>query len=218
MDNSLQELWVVRAKVYGFLGSCILEPLQGDSSEVLKKNFGDNFPLLAANSHMESGLAELAKLSEKFGKSPLAIQEVQLEYTTLFLGPGLPKAPPWESIYRTQEKRLFGEPTYEVREVMARNGFEGKGKNRQPEDHMGLELILLSAMAETLNTRSGSELALALREQLDFIVNHPLTWIADLHSDAAKHGDTGFYAALIKLIWGVLLWDKELLEEVLAEM
>jgi len=137
------------------------------------------FPLEAENSQMKSGLEQLIRcttnlevLSEKE-----AIQKVLIEYTELFLGPSRPKAPPWESVYRTQEQVLFGWPTYEVREALSHIGLEIRSKNKQPEDHIGLELMFLSAVSENLQEPVISKDASIIKEQISFIDKHLLSWI-----------------------------------------
>lgn len=56
-----------------------------------------------------------------------------------------------------------------------------------------------------------------IREQINFIDKHLLSWIPELCRDAKLNGSVGYYGGLIELIWGVLLWDYELLEEFLTK-
>ena len=73
-----------------------------------------------------------------------------VEYTTLFLGPGVPKAPPCESFYRTSERIFFGSTSFEMKAALNAHGLESKRKYRQPEDHIGLELMFLSVLSNKL--------------------------------------------------------------------
>jgi TorA maturation chaperone TorD len=52
-----------------------------------------------------------------------------------------------------------------------------------------------------------------IKEQISFMDEHLLSWIHELCRDAKEHGTVGFYGGFIELIWGVLLWDRELIEE-----
>ncbi|MEA5025808.1 Chaperone protein TorD [bioreactor metagenome] len=215
MTDSWKEIWQLRTKLYSFLGNCLLEPIQGPNEVALSRLFWEGFPIEPANAQMKSGLEQLINCLTHLEALPEkeAVQNVMLEYTALFLGPGRPKASPWESVYRTQAQVLFGWPTYEVREALSLNGVEMKGKYRQPEDHIGIELMLLSVVSGKLEKLGESQQGPLVQDQISFIDNHLLSWIGDLCRDAKLNGSTGYYGGLIELIWGMLLWDRELLEE-----
>lgn len=74
--------------------------------------------------------------------------------------------------------------------------------------------MLLAAAGEAASSQE--DWRESARRQAAFIAGHPLAWIADLERDATDNGTTGFYGALIGLIRGVLLWDRELLDEYAA--
>jgi TorA maturation chaperone TorD len=218
MDASWQEVVAFRAGIYRFLGNCLLEPIRADRAVLLDPEFWRGFPLEAANDVMDAALGRLAGVTAGLSVLPRgeALESVQTEYTVLFLGAGAPLAPPWESLYRTPEKLLFGAPAYQVRAYMGRFGVEAVEKYRQPEDHIGLEIMLLAAASEATARQGEADWSESARLQAEFIAAHPLGWIGDLERDAATHATTGFYAALLGLVRGVLLWDQELLAEYLT--
>lgn len=215
MKESWDEIWSLRTSLYGFLANSLLEPLKGSDTEVLTRGFWEGFPIECANSHMESGLAQLINCSSKL--EVMSMQEakecVMVEYAELFIGPGLPKAPPWESLYRTNEKIHFGWTTYEMKRLLFEKGLESKRKNQQPEDHIGLELMLLAVLTTQLTTLEHNQQVSNIKEQISFINEHLLSWIPELCRDARENGTIGFYGGLIELIWGILLWDLELIQE-----
>ncbi len=216
MASSWQEVASFRAEIYRFLGHCLLEPIKEDRVSLLQPDFWEKFPLAPANETMAAALDKLASVTAVLAALPrdAALEQVQLEYTELFLGIGERQAPPWESLYRTPERLMFGPPAMQVREAMAAFGVEVAEKYRQPEDHLGLELMLLAAVGEADSARA--DWRDSARRQAAFIDEHPLAWIAELERDATAHGSTGFYGAVIGLIRGVLLWDRELLAEYAA--
>ena len=215
MEPSWQEVALFRAGLYRFLGHCLLEYPQAGRQALLQPDFWRNFPLAPANDAMGAALDKLVGVTHglQAKSQDEALESVQTEYTDLFLGAGEPKAPPWESLYRTPEKLMFGSPAFQVREAMTRFGVEAAEKYRQPEDHLGLELMLLAAASEAASLREESDWRESARLQAEFIAAHPLGWIGDLEKDAAAHGAVGFYAALLGLTRGVLQWDSELLRE-----
>ncbi|HWQ61007.1 MAG TPA: molecular chaperone TorD family protein [Negativicutes bacterium] len=202
--------------MYRFLGHGLLEPVQKDRALLLQPSFWEQFPLEPANDAMTAALGKLAAVTAGLAALPqdAALEQVQLEYAELFLGTGDRQALPWESLYRTPERLMFGPPAMQVRAVMAQFGVEVAAKYRQPEDHLGLELMLLAAASEAAADQA--DWRESARRQAAFIAEHPLAWIADLERDATDNGSTGFYAAVIGLIRGVLLWDRELLDEYAA--
>ena len=214
------EVWKLRTELYKFLGNCLLEPLSASTTKTFDGKVWESFPLEPANRQMDSGLEQLRKCTEGLKIMPPneARQEVMVEYTILFLGPGRPKAPPWESVYRTEGQLLFSRTTYEVRKILADNGLEMVEKIHQPEDHIGIELLALALMSENVqDVQERKEQKTRIGRQASFIDEHLLSWIPGLCQDAKQNGSLGYYGGLIELIWGILLWDRELLQEFLAQ-
>ena len=215
MVESWQEVAASRSEVYRFLGYCMLEPIGHDRATLLKPDFWLNFTLEPANDYMRTALEKLGRISTQIDLSleSKALEKLQMEYMSLFLGPGKPLAPPWESMYTTSENLMFGQPALDVRTAMANFGVELVAKYSQPEDHLGLELMLLAAVAERDAKCTEADWRKSAGLQAAFIEKHPLLWIEKLAQDVYTHSETGFYAAIVTLIHGVLLWDLELLEE-----
>lgn len=218
MTNSWNEIWNLRTSLYGFLANSLLEPIQGEHIVAFSENFWNDFPLEAANAQMKAGLEQLIKCSSNLEglSNEEAVENVMVEYTALFLGPGVPKSPPCESFYRTPERIFFGSTSFEIKAALYAHGLESKRNYRQPEDHIGLELMFLSILSNKLPGLGISQQVPAIKEQASFIDHHLLSWIPELCQDAKLNGSVGFYGGLIELIWGVLLWDRELIEEFMA--
>lgn len=70
------------------------------------------------------------------------------EYRRLFVGPGKKPAPPWGSVYTDRECVVFGETCLSLRRWMRENGIERLSEEREPEDHIGLLLLLMAWVAE----------------------------------------------------------------------
>ena len=216
MVESWQTVATFRSEMYRFLGYCMLAPIGNDRGFLLKPEYWLNFALGPANESICTALEKLGRITNQLKLLPEAeaLERVQLEYTSLFLGPGEPIAPPWESMYFGSEERLmFGPPALQVRSAMTRFGVELVAKYSQPEDHLGLELMLLALVSERDARQPDENWRESAGLQADFIAAHPLGWIGKLSQDADTQNGTGFYAAIVKLIHGVLLWDQELLAE-----
>lgn len=216
MTNSWADVWRFRKTLYELLASYILEPVQEENKQVLSQSFWRDFPIdVAANMRLEEGLKQLVACTSELEELSIeeAIEKVQVEYTDLFIGAGRPKAPPIESYYQSEKGLLFGPTTYEMKDILNKYGLESRKKDKQPEDHLGLELLFIAVLTENLQSLEKENHLSNVREQVLFIGKHLLTWIPKLCKDAKEHGDVGFYGGLIEVIWGVLLWDKKILEE-----
>jgi len=132
------------------------------------------------------------------------------DYSKLFVGPGHLKAPPWESVYRSQERLLFGEQTLAVREFYRSYGLEAKQKNAEPDDHISLELEFMSYLC-----RAGSaeeELSEKYRAgQEVFLREHLLTWAPDFCSDVIQNAECRFFRGVAEITTRWLAMDAELL-------
>jgi TorA maturation chaperone TorD len=219
--------WQLRAQLYSFLGNSLLEIMSETTAAVsFSPGFWENFPLEAANDDMQAALANLIAITRELAALPPAeaLKQIQLEYTRLFIGPGAPAAPPWESLYREGGTTLFGQPTFDMRQLYASHGLKVEhSTNNQLEDHLGLELLFLASVGERFSQEAPT--SQLIQEQRDFIDEHPLSWIDQLHAKAAaataplgtttatEHKNARFYPQLILLIKGFLLWDRALLGE-----
>ena len=79
--------------MYDFLANSLLEPIQGPYTVAFTRKFWEEFPVECANSQMESGLEQLMNCLSKLEalSAEEAKESVMVEYTELFLGPGLTK-------------------------------------------------------------------------------------------------------------------------------
>ncbi|GKX56103.1 Tat proofreading chaperone DmsD [Leminorella grimontii] len=69
-------------------------------------------------------------------------------YQTLFIGPNELPTPPWGSVYLDREMVVFGESTLALRAWQASLGISVEQKMREPEDHIGLLLMMAAWLAE----------------------------------------------------------------------
>lgn len=210
---SWAEVWHLRTNLYAFLGNSLLHAMSETRRAGLDESFWREFPLEPANEEMGAALDDLQRIVCELGQidGEQALRRVVVEYTQLFIGPGAPKVPLWESLYRPGASFLFGQPTFDMRTLLRERGLAlGEGVY-QLEDHLGVELLYLSAVSEQFihSIPSGDDVS----QQILFIEQHPLAWIGQAQQKAAESMTVGYYAALLKLVYGVLLWDCELLHE-----
>jgi TorA maturation chaperone TorD len=213
MDVSWTDTWKLRSELYAFFGNGLLKIMTEQSAVALDPAFWEEFPLEPANDHLRSGLEGLIACTGRLSvlDCKKAIERVGVEYTKLFVGPGEPAAPPWETLYREGGTVLFGQPTFDMRRLLARQGLKASDDFHQFEDHLGFELLYLGIRGRSFADSPPS--AEAMEEQQDFIRTHPLSFIKSLFIKAREASSVGYYPALLELIWGYLLWDLGLLDE-----
>jgi TorA maturation chaperone TorD len=147
-------------------------------------------------------------------------EDLRQDFLLLFWGPGRMEAPPWESVYRNDERRLFDSHTLQVRETYARHGMEFVEKNKMPEDHIAIELEFMRILTERLlkALELGDETAerILLQEQLDFLNGHLRIWVPPFVGLVQQHARTAFYGGLAGVLTAFLDWDAQALEQLLA--
>lgn len=145
--------------------------------------------------------------------------ELRKDFLQLFWGPGRMEAPPWESVYRNDERRLFDSHTLQVRETYARHGMEFVQKNKEPEDHIAIELEFMRILTERLLKAldMGDEQAerILVQEQLDFLNDHLRVWVPPFVELIQQHAKTAFYSGLAGVLEAYLNWDAQALEQLL---
>ncbi len=143
------------------------------------------------------------------GAAPASLlPALRSEYTALFVGLEQVDAPPWESVYLSRDHLLFDEQTLEVRNFYARFGLQIPNMDREPDDHIGYELLFLahlleqaaSALAEANPVRAAPFLAAAR----DFLVAHPQQWALLFAERVEQYGSTPYYRGFAYLLLGSL--------------
>lgn len=129
-----------------------------------------------------------------------AASEAAAQWLTVMAGAGRPLAAPWQSCYTDPDGLLFGSDTLAVRDWYRRYGLEFEGKNREPDDHIGLMLSFLAVLADRERglLDAGAPVAEIERDQLTFIERHPATFV-DRWAEACVESTSFLYAGLALL-------------------
>lgn len=103
------------------------------------------------------------------------------EYTHLLVGPSKLPAPPWESVFATDERMLFQSCTFDVRRLYKQHGYVPSNYPHEADDHLALELDFmahLAASAFSYYEQGDMENAKkSLLSQQHFLNKHLLVWI-----------------------------------------
>jgi putative dimethyl sulfoxide reductase chaperone len=174
---------LARADLYRFLAACYYQP----APEFVEERLFDS--MAAAAARIDPDLARCARrLGEAFGDETL--ENLLIDYTRLFLGPGEAFAKPYGAVWMSGESLLMQESTMAVLAMYAEAGFDIDENFRELPDHIAAELEFLFILtyldtAESLRRRF-------LGQQLG-------RW-ARPFTDAVKEGaETAFYRELAEL-------------------
>lgn len=77
------------------------------------------------------------------------LEQLNETYQALFIGPNALPAPPWGSVYLDKESVLFGDSLLNLRAFLSENQIVFSLNQNEPEDHIGLMLMLVAYLAES---------------------------------------------------------------------
>jgi TorA maturation chaperone TorD len=128
---------------------------------------------------------------------PHTLAELTKDYEVLFVGPGHVLACPYESVYRSEEHLTFERETLAVRGFYARFGVQAPALNREPDDHIGLELDFIAhlcVLALDALDDGDAEMAAAVQAAVGvFLREHLLCWVVDCLDRVDAGATTPFY-------------------------
>lgn len=115
-------------------------------------------------------------------------QDLTEQYQNLFIGPNELVAPPWGSVYLDPECVIFGNSLLALRDFLNCHQIAFQAQQDEPEDHIGLMLMLAAYLAET-------------RPHLlvEFLSQHLLTWALHFLTKLANVENHPFYQGLALL-------------------
>lgn len=159
--------------------------------------------LLAAWPLGQDGFADGLSLLGESARDGEDAAAVRSDYLTLFVGPGHAVVSPYESVHRGEEGLVFDTETLQVRVWYSRFGLAAPKLNREPDDHVGLELEFLVHLGQ---------LALTEPEEAErvhgfigqFVAAHPAAWLPRFADLLTRHAATSFYRGVGHLLRGTI--------------
>lgn len=204
--------WESRADFSAFLGNTLLSAMSSETSFVLDDSFWGGLPTFgdasvsSAIGGVRAAVASVRDESERLGRD--ADEICAVEFARLFIGPPSPAALPWESMCRFGATCGFGEATFDMRRRLREVGLGVGGEKRQYEDHMGIELLLLSvlcrrvadALSESASDAATEGTLVAMRSVDGYIAERPGAWSDRFAESVAEAAPGGYYAAIARLV------------------
>jgi putative dimethyl sulfoxide reductase chaperone len=201
---------------YRFLGTAFYKPPESNTLEnLIRDDLFADWIVTPFNAHTEAGL-DLLRAVLSSGDAEALLPAFRKDFDALFIGPGKLLAPPWESVYRSHEHIIFEKQTLQVRGYYAKFGLQVPNLHREPDDHIGLELLFLSHLCGLVVTglEEGAEddAAAIIQAQRDFLRDHVLQWAGQFAQKIIANARTDYYRGLAHLLVGTLQTAAEQLE------
>ncbi len=223
-DQMAAEAWTEKLLgqylLFGLLGKLLYSnPDKVLLNPVIEGDLFDEAPFATEIPEVVEGLSLLQQWSVQYqhpARHKEVLTEAQVDYMRLFaITERLPLAP-WESFYGNDERLLFQESMLDVRHWYARFGLELVNAHREPDDHIGLELLFMAHLAqlglEAVEEGNTLNLEQVLAAQRGFLTNHLLKWAPRWCDQMVQHAHTDYYRGLVLVVRGALLALTQLLQ------
>lgn len=215
----LEDVFTTRQWFYDFLGKSFYEePNQTRLKEAFNINIFESFKGQDDESQSEGVDLVLSSLKDIETMEEKDFKKIKEEYNRLFVGPGKLVAPPWGSVYLSEERIIFDEHTLSVRDFYKSWGISVNRKNKEPDDHIGFELEFMSIMCrksiDAIRENDMDKLKDLLEAQKSFLQDHLLKWTDQFFQVIFKYSEENFFKGLALFTSEYLNMDKELLEDI----
>jgi TorA maturation chaperone TorD len=196
-----------RSNIYGLLATVYRQEVTSDLLQQIK---APRFLEVVA----ELGL----DLSSDFFQKPEEelLDELAVEYTRLFLGPGR-HISPHESVHHPRDNaqgdQLWGESTVEVKAFIETAGLQYKSEYNGLPDHISVELefmqqvTLREEQAWEEDDQDGAHYCLKIEKK--FIEEHLARWIPIFGKKVIKEAELPFYQDMVTLTMNFIELEKE---------
>lgn len=207
------------ALLFGLLGKVLYQDWDKAWLEtLLHEDVFAEVPFGVEQTEVSRGLELLSRWSDenRKGISEDEFKAIKQDHLYLFIGIDKVLAPVWESVYFSEKRLVFQEQTLQIRDWYARFGLQAEKINREPDDHIGLEMLFVAHLAslalQAIEQDDENKLNEILQAQRDFLSGHLLRWGPAWAKLVKQHAATDFYRGIAHLTHGALLAIAETLQ------
>jgi DMSO reductase family type II enzyme chaperone len=141
------------------------------------------------------------------------LRALEIAYNRLFVGPGRPQAPPYESFYRDKWGLVMGPSAREVERRYAEAGLAMAPDHRDLPDHVVTELGFMAYLTMREAAAKGEERRTWQRRERLFLQDHLGAWLPPFCRQVQEAGQHPFYTALAELAVTFVDLDTQRLED-----
>ncbi len=137
------------------------------------------------------------KLEEMVEFDPIDLEEIQVDYTSLFVN-GFPraKAHPFAGWYLGEEV-VFGSSNLNMLEFYSRYGLNLEPDRTLPADHLLVELEFMAIMAELYVKTADWNYLSAMRDMMN---NHMKKWIFRFLQRIKEHAESSYFKTMAEVL------------------
>ncbi|MHB1124260.1 MAG: TorD/DmsD family molecular chaperone [Ramlibacter sp.] len=144
-------------------------------------------------------LVELVKGNRH--RLPAWLEDIQVEYTRLFIGPQEPPVLLYASCHLLPTRSVMSEETLAVRDAYGKSGLVVERLNSLPDDHLGVELEFLFALTRAAaDSDDATEAMRLVAGRSEFIRRHLAPWAGQVADEISKESQDPFFRALASLL------------------
>ena len=204
-----------RSSIYGFLARVFRKELTLDMLARIK---APDFKEVLSDLGVQLGDEFYAKPEKEL------IEDLAVEYTRLFLGPGR-HISPHESIHNERDDgdwgRHWGASTVEVKKFVESLGLKYKDSDTSIPDHISVELELMQKIIakekEGWSDNSGNDALHYLKIEKMFMEDHIMKWIPKFCDEITAEAELSFYREMAGLTKSFIQTDMEDMNGYIAE-
>lgn len=190
-----------RSYVYGLLSLVYREE---PTTEFLKQIRSPEFVSALNDLGIELGEGFWTRHGEQL------LEELVLEYTRLFIGPGR-HISPYESVHREEEGLLWGSSTVRVKTFIESSGLKYRSDFKGIPDHISVELEFMQKLtryeAEAWEQQDHNKAIRSLELEKRFIKEHLLQWIPKFSELVIQEARLVFYREMAKLTKEYIIFE-----------
>lgn len=139
--------------------------------------------------------------------------QVKYDYNKLYVGPASLLAPPYESVYSSNNKIMMQRETLEVRDFYRQLGLACVDEGRIPDDHLGLEMEFLAFLLYSILQTDEKDRDEQISIYYNFMDKHLSGWGLRHSQDVITNSKTNTCRAIGRLLEEVLKEEKIATEE-----
>jgi DMSO reductase family type II enzyme chaperone len=128
-----------------------------------------------------------------------ALRTLEIEYNRLFVGPGRPQVPPYESVYRDARGLVMGPAAREVERRYSEAGLALEPGYHDLPDHVATELGFMAYLAMQEAEARDEERRTWLERERWFLQDHLSVWLPLFCRRVRETSQHPFYTALAEL-------------------
>lgn len=149
------------------------------------------------------------------------VQDLSVEYTRLFIGPGK-HIPPYESVHRREEGLLWGESTVTVKKLIEFLGLNYRDDFSDIPDHISVEFEFMQKLTnrekEAREQNDKKTVLRCLEFEKKFTDEHLSQWISTFCDKVTKVSNNSFYGQMAKLTKKFIKFDKKQINHLIKNL